>query len=82
MASAVDWRPIDTAPRDGTLIEITALEDDGTPFEIWPMRWDAELRNGLFPGAVGFWAAPDRSITWNEDSFGGPTHWRPLPKPN
>lgn len=71
------WRPIEEAPRDGTYIEITALEDDGTPFEIWPMRWDSTMRNWLFAGdQVGMWALSDRSATWREGE-GGPTHWRP-----
>lgn len=77
-----DWQPISTAPKDGTLIEITALEDDGTVFEIWPMQWMAIQRNGLFPGAVGMWTTPDGGITWNgapDDC--GPTHWRPLTPP-
>lgn len=72
-----DWQPIDTAPKDGTVIELTAL-DDGVPFEIWPMLWSATQRNGLFPGRVGMWVMSDGSLTWNADLDGcGPTHWRP-----
>lgn len=75
--SAGGWRPIETAPRDGSVVEITALEDDGTPFEIHPMCWDANGRNTIFaPGMVGMWTAPDGSYTWREGD-GGPTHWRP-----
>lgn len=73
------WQPIETAPKDGTVIELTALEDNGQPFEIWPMQWMAIQRNGLFPCVVGMWTAPDGSHTWNEHPTlgGGPTHWRP-----
>ena len=73
------WAPISTAPKDGTVIELTALDEDGDPFEIWPMSWQHIKRNGLFPGVIGMWATPYGSLTWNADMNGdyGPTHWRP-----
>ena len=75
------WRPIAEAPRDGTEIEITAIEDDGTLFEIWPMQWDHTMRNPFFAGdQVGMWVLSDRSATWREGE-GGPTHWRPHQAP-
>lgn len=77
MSKPEDWQDIATAPRDGTVIEITALEPDGTPFEIWPCQWGHIQRNELFaPGMVGMWMLPDGSATWREGD-GGPTHWRP-----
>lgn len=70
------WQLIETAPRDGTVIQITAFEDDGSIFEIHPMQWAHIQRNEIFaPGMVGMWTAPDRSYTWRE-GHGGPTHWR------
>ena len=74
----MDWRPIETAPRDGTIIEITSIEPDGEVFEIWPMRWDAMKENGLFPDVRGFWTVSDGSVTWIDAADSGPTHWRPL----
>lgn len=72
------WQPIDTAPKDGTPVELTALFPDGTPFEIWPMQWGHIQKNGLFPGVVGMWVTTDGGITWNgSPEEGGPTHWRP-----
>lgn len=72
------WQPIETAPRDGTVVEITALEDDGTPFEIWPASWGHIQRNELFaPGVIGMWIVTAMDMTWLEGE-GGPTHWRPL----
>jgi len=74
-----NWQPIATAPRDGRVIQITALEADGTPFEIWPCMWGHIQRNEFFaPGVVGMWMLPDGSATWREGE-GGPTHWRPTP---
>lgn len=70
----IDWRPIETAPKDGRVIDLTWLED-GIPAEIWPMKWDHSQTNGLFPGRVGMWVSLDGSVTWN-DVDNGPTHWR------
>ena len=72
-----DWRPIETAPRDGSIIDLTWMED-GAPAEIWRMRYDPEMRNGMIPGAQGFWVTPGREMTWHEGDDGGPTHWRPV----
>lgn len=69
------WQQIETAPKDGSTIVLTWM-DDGKPQEQWPMRWDASMRNGLFPGVVGMWTATDGSFTWNNPC--GPTHWKPL----
>ena len=70
-----DWRPIETAPKDGRVIRLTWMEN-GRPAEVWPLRWDAERENGLFPGVKGFWTTPDGSMTWNHrDPAGAPTHW-------
>lgn len=73
----LDWQPLDSAPRDGTLIDITAIDDDGEVFEIHPMVWDPSAKNAIFaPGMVGMWVAPGGEYTWREGE-GGPTHWRP-----
>lgn len=76
------WQPIETAPRDGTVILLTAIEDDGSLFEIHPMQWAHIQRNGFFPGKVGMWTAPGGEYTWNgHPGVDGPTHWMPLPPP-
>lgn len=71
------WQPIETAPRDGTVVHLTWM-DDGEPQEVWPMQWGHIQRNGLFPGVTGMWVATDGSVTWKESVDAGPTHWRPI----
>jgi hypothetical protein len=79
-----NWKPIETAPKDGTLIEITALQANGEPFEIWPMQWGHIQQNGLFPDQVGMWVTPDGAATWvpGSEEQGGPTHWRSIKRMN
>jgi hypothetical protein len=75
-----EWQPIHTAPRDGTLIWITSLDEKGEPdacVDAAPMRWNPAKENGLFPGVRGFWEVSDGSLTWHDGEY-GPTHWRPI----
>ena len=73
-----DWQTMDSAPRDGTPVELTWMEN-GKPQEIWPMRWCHIQRNEFFaPGKVGMWTLLGGGLTWNDDHpDGAPTHWRP-----
>lgn len=65
--------PIATAPRNGLSI-IVGDPDCGQ----FIMHWEPAAENALFPGALGFWVALDRSMTWSEHDDAGPTYWRPL----
>lgn len=69
------WRSIttDPPPKDGTLIWV-ADPDCG----VFPMRWAAIQRNGLFPSVVGMWVLPNGEFTWTEHDGFGPTLWLPL----
>ncbi len=62
------WRPIETAPRDGTHILVFGPSNskNKTYMDVcaWPNNWD-----GMWPVAYMAYAA------------GEPTHWMPLPSP-
>lgn len=74
-----DWKTIESAPKDGTIIILTWL-DDNKPQDQFAMQWAHIQRNGLFPGKVSMWTTPNGSFTWNDDDpAGAPTHWIPVP---
>lgn len=68
------WQPINTAPRDGTIVELWA-KDAGGPY---PMAWDAQGFNPLVSSRRGIWVLLGGGLTWcDEDAGGAPTHWQP-----
>lgn len=69
-ADANGWRPIETAPRDGT--DILAAGRYG-PIRV--ARWD-EKAPSLYSGVPGSWRA--NVYTFVELEL---THWQPLPNP-
>jgi hypothetical protein len=70
-----DWRPIETAPKDGT------------EFQSWVKAskisfWEPRCRYNPSSEAFELWGRVD----YDEDGWGcyphlSPTHWRPLPSP-
>lgn len=65
------WQPISTAPKDGTLILGFAIIDTQTG------NWKMRIMSHDHYAEVGMrqnWSG------WG-DSWVGPTHWMPLPKP-
>jgi hypothetical protein len=69
-----EWRPISSAPRDGTLIEV--MDEDAGRFH---MRWNKDGFNQLFSQNHGLWETEGAGLTWTEDDGMGPTYWRPIP---
>lgn len=87
IAAIYEWQPIETAPKDGTVILLCGGEDD-------PLNTDAHPNEALHTRPVtGWWG---RVVEWDEadtiwrycsyDSgiygeYKNPTHWMPLPPP-
>ena len=70
-----EWKPIETAPRDGTPILIFCPRNDRKP--VCEAAWAYD-----YEGAPGHWTTPHgvkgRGYTILPES---PTHWMPLPSP-
>ena len=82
MADQEEWQPIETAPRDGTEVSLTWMEN-GEPQEIYHgMRWNTFAGNPLVQDGKGIWAIQSPAtgkllMTWSEENpDGAPTHWR------
>jgi hypothetical protein len=76
----MEWQPIETAPKDGTVIHVWA---DG--FE-WPetVRWEFYDENTAKEiGEDGYWSYAEGMLAEYTDGCEPETwtHWRPLPEP-
>ncbi len=70
----VSWRPIETAPRDGTVIMVEDISAG-----VFPMSWGHIQQNATFaPGVVGMWILEGGGMTWTEHGDDGPTVWMPV----
>lgn len=76
----MNWKPIETAPKDGTEILICrAIDADGKP-----IKTDSF---GLFVHRAAWWGeGQDEWIVYNsqpceQPAFFEPTHWMPIPAP-
>lgn len=70
MSEEQRWMPIETAPKDGTEVQIWG--DEG---------WTPKAR---FSGKKGYWCEEYWDADWAsycESSVYGVTHWMPLPSP-
>lgn len=68
-AEAAMWRPIETAPRDGTHVLVVNRLNPNIPPA--PVHW--------FDGAWSLSA--NQKAEYSDWVWGQPTHWRPLPTP-
>ena len=72
----MDWRPIDSAPKDGTAIMVYGTQNT--------LAWDSKendprhavMRWNPNPGGHGHWEA----YYSGRDPVDEPTHWMPLPE--
>lgn len=75
-----EWRPIETAPKDGTPILVAGGEDDNTKYA------DPDIRAFMRAPTRAMWDGDGWLITLAEAACVGverltPTHWMPLPTP-
>ncbi len=71
-----EWQPIETAPRDGTVVLLWATDAPACE-----MYWDPAGRNLLVQSGPGIWTHPSGELTWSEQFGAGPTHWMPCQPP-
>lgn len=84
-ADAAAWRPMDSAPRDGTYVDLWVINDDGKGRRL------ADSYFGPIPHTCGEYgqycdSCPEEGNFWIDGIFGHEihgeiTHWQPLPKP-
>lgn len=60
-----DWQPIDTAPRNGMLVDLCWMDDGKVQETFSPMYWNGRV-----------WQLKGSELVWSESEDGGPTHWR------
>lgn len=73
-ASLTAWRPIETAPKDGTWLMLVDSQDRGMGHFPTALRWDSRAHGS------GWWA---NDMNYSNIHY-VPTHWMPLlelPKP-
>lgn len=75
-ARQVGFQTIDTAPRDGTEIAVTAEDEP-----VFLMSWNQFGKNELVQTERGIWWGKDGAFTWSEAHGCGPTHWMPKDHP-
>lgn len=83
LLAAVTWRPIESAPKDGTnvLLRVGKVDAGFVGMAVQIGRWvpgDPIIRKG--PRGRSMWRY-QRSASANFDECHQPTHWLPLPSP-
>lgn len=66
-----DWQPIETAPRNGKIIEV--MSEDAGQFTV---KWNSTGYNWIVSDKLGIWESPEGTFTWSDKAGFGPTHWR------
>lgn len=74
------WQPIETAPRDGTVIDLFYPYPRGRTINCY---WDEGLRGWVWRRPTWRGSALLPESEWHFGAYPGlePTHWMPLPKP-
>lgn len=72
-----EWRPIATAPRDGTRILVVVRPSEQWEAEVELARW-AKPRHAAEPCWMAADTGPNSSTIFGEGEL---SHWMPLPEP-
>ena len=70
-AERVAWREIETAPKDGTPVDLWCVDKHNGLVDRRPSCWWSLVSEGRH----GWCGISERDRKWT------PTHWRPLPEP-
>ena len=74
-----EWQPIETAPKDGTMVLVSNGKDIAVGAYAVQEYWGYEDE----PGAPGLFrkVLKERYAIWDAEGICGLTHWMPLPAP-
>lgn len=82
-----EWRPIETAPKDGTEIILFCPRGDGTPGKTYRLTsgsWFIPPTCTYTPDPEEDFDEPPSWLSWDggfSENTMMPTHWMPLPEP-
>ncbi len=77
--SAVGWNPIETAPKDGTEIDLWFIDHNGYRYRIPDAKW-MPRKYDPHKGEHA-WHDWNPEFEWDPLEGGEPTHWMPPPEP-
>lgn len=74
-----EWQPIETAPRDGTVVSLKFIWNNQELQAPTLAKWSTDKTRNGGPGAIadGWVGADGNPFVIQYD----PTHWMPLPEP-
>jgi hypothetical protein len=81
LRAEAEWRPIESAPRDGTAILLWDASKNVVVSGCWhnEPEHDSPI-NGYEPGWA-WWVSDEDTVMWDGGPDDIPTHWLPLPSP-
>ncbi len=78
-ASDTGWRPIDTAPRDGTRVDLWVIHPDRPGYRETDCRWETDDEGSEWFDRRGGMVEGFKIL--DQPYLIRATHWRPIPGP-